>query len=102
MAPLGSITKEQIDRTFNVNVRVLTFTVQKTLPLMHEGALIVLNASSSSIKGIESLSVYAASKAAVRSLAGSGTTDLKDRGIRFNAISPGYTKNVDLRDAKLD
>jgi NAD(P)-dependent dehydrogenase (short-subunit alcohol dehydrogenase family) len=59
---------------------------------MHEGALIILNASSSSIKGIESLGVYAASKAAVRSLAGSGTTDLKDRGIRFKAISPGYTK----------
>ena len=67
MAPLGSITEEQIDRTFNVNVRGLIFTVQKALPLMHEGASIILNASSASIKGIGSLSVYAASKAAVRS-----------------------------------
>ncbi|HTF66269.1 MAG TPA: SDR family oxidoreductase, partial [Edaphobacter sp.] len=92
MAPLGSITEEQIDRTFNVNVRGLIFTVQKALPLMHEGASIILNASSSSIKGIGSLSVYAASKAAVRSLARSWTTDLKDRGIRVNTISPGYTE----------
>ena len=92
MAPLGSITEEQIDRTFNVNVRGLIFTVQKALPLMHEGASIILNASSSSIKGIGSLSVYAASKAAVRSLARSWTTDLKGRSIRVNAISPGYTE----------
>jgi NAD(P)-dependent dehydrogenase (short-subunit alcohol dehydrogenase family) len=92
MAPLGSITEEQIDRTFNVNVRGLIFTVQKALPLMHEGASIILNASTASIKGIGSLSVYAASKAAVRSLARSWTTDLKGRGIRVNAISPGYTE----------
>jgi NAD(P)-dependent dehydrogenase (short-subunit alcohol dehydrogenase family) len=92
MAPLGSITEEQIDRTFNVNVRGLIFTVQKALPLMHDGASIILNASSASIKGIGSLSVYAASKAAVHSLARSWTTDLKDRSIRVNAISPGYTE----------
>jgi NAD(P)-dependent dehydrogenase (short-subunit alcohol dehydrogenase family) len=92
MAPLGSITEEQIDRTFNVNVRGLIFTVQKALPLMHEGASIILNASSASIKGIGSLSVYAASKAAVRSLARSWTIDLKDRSIRVNTISPGYTE----------
>jgi NAD(P)-dependent dehydrogenase (short-subunit alcohol dehydrogenase family) len=91
-APLGSITEEQIDRTFNVNVRGPIFTVQKALPLMHDGASIILNASSASIKGIGSLSVYAASKAAVRSLARSWTTDLKDRSIRVNAISPGYTE----------
>jgi NAD(P)-dependent dehydrogenase (short-subunit alcohol dehydrogenase family) len=92
MAPLGSITEEQIDRTFNVNVRGLIFTVQKALPLMQEGASIILNASSASIKGVGSLSVYAASKAAVRSLARSWTTDLKDRSIRVNTISPGYTE----------
>jgi hypothetical protein len=92
MAPLGSITGEQIDRTFNVNVRGLIFAVQKALPLMHDGASIILNASSASIKGIGSLSVYAASKAAVRSLARSWTTDLKDRSIRVNAITPGYTE----------
>jgi NAD(P)-dependent dehydrogenase (short-subunit alcohol dehydrogenase family) len=59
---------------------------------MHEGASIILNASSASIKGVGSLSVYAASKAAVRSLARSWTTDLKDRSIRVNTISPGYTE----------
>jgi len=92
MAPLGSITEEQIDRTFSVNVRALIFTVQKALPLMHKGASIILNASSASIKGIGSLSVYAASKAAVRSLARSWTADLNGRGIRVNAVSPGYTE----------
>jgi NAD(P)-dependent dehydrogenase (short-subunit alcohol dehydrogenase family) len=59
---------------------------------MHEGGSIILNASSASIKGIGSLSVYAASKAAVRSLARSWTTDLKDRKIRVNTLSPGYTE----------
>jgi NAD(P)-dependent dehydrogenase (short-subunit alcohol dehydrogenase family) len=92
MAALGSITEEQIDQTFNLNVRGLIFTVQKALPLMHEGSSIILNASSASIKGIGSLSVYAASKAAVRSLARSWTTDLKDRKIRVNTLSPGYTE----------
>jgi NAD(P)-dependent dehydrogenase (short-subunit alcohol dehydrogenase family) len=92
MAALGSITEEQIDQTFNLNVRGLIFTVQKALPLMHEGGSIILNASSASIKGIGSLSVYAASKAAVRSLARSWTTDLKDRRIRVNTLSPGYTE----------
>jgi NAD(P)-dependent dehydrogenase (short-subunit alcohol dehydrogenase family) len=92
MAALGSITEEQIDRTFNLNVRGLIFTVQKALPLMHEGGSIILNASTASIKGIGSLSVYAASKAAVRSLARSWTTDLKDRKIRVNTLSPGYTE----------
>jgi NAD(P)-dependent dehydrogenase (short-subunit alcohol dehydrogenase family) len=92
MAPLGSITEEQIDQTLNLNVRGLIFTVQKAIPLMQRGGSIILNASSASIKGIGSLSVYAASKAAVRSLARSWTTDLKDRNIRVNTLSPGYTE----------
>jgi NAD(P)-dependent dehydrogenase (short-subunit alcohol dehydrogenase family) len=92
MAPLGSITEEQFDLTFNINVRGLVFTVQKALPLMKEGGSILLNASTASIKGLGSLSVYSASKAAVRSLARCWTTDLKDRKIRVNVISPGYTE----------
>jgi NAD(P)-dependent dehydrogenase (short-subunit alcohol dehydrogenase family) len=92
MAALGLITEEQIDQTFNLNVRGLIFTVQKALPLMHEGSSIIMNASIASIKGIGSTSVYAASKAAVRSLARSWTTDLKDRKIRVNTLSPGYTE----------
>ena len=90
MAPLGHITEAQIDKTFNLNVRGLIFTVQKALPFMQEGGSIILNASIASVKGVEGLSVYAASKAAVRSLARSWTTDLKDRKIRVNALSPGY------------
>jgi NAD(P)-dependent dehydrogenase (short-subunit alcohol dehydrogenase family) len=92
MAPLGSITEEQFDLTFNVNVRGLLFTVQKALPLMQRGGSILLNSSTASVKGLASLSVYSASKAAVRSLARCWTTDLKDRGIRVNVISPGFTE----------
>ncbi|HEX4166882.1 MAG TPA: glucose 1-dehydrogenase [Bryobacteraceae bacterium] len=92
MAPLADITEAQIDETFHLNVRGLIFTVQKALPFMHEGGSIILNASTASVKGIGGLSVYAASKAAVRSLARSWTTDLKGRNIRVNALSPGYTE----------
>lgn len=92
MAPLGSITEEQFDLTFDINVRGLVFTVQKALPLMKEGGSILLNASTASIKGIAGLSVYSASKAAVRSLARCWTSDLKDRKIRVNVLSPGYTE----------
>lgn len=92
MAPLGSITEEQFDLTFHINVRGLLFTVQKALPLMSKGGSILLNASSAWKKGAPALSVYSASKAAVRSLARSWTVDLKDRGIRVNVISPGVTE----------
>jgi NAD(P)-dependent dehydrogenase (short-subunit alcohol dehydrogenase family) len=92
MAPLGHITEAHIDKTSNLNLRGLIFTVQKALPFIREGGSIILNASTASVKGIAGLSVYAASKAAVRSLARSWTTDLKDRKIRVNALSPGYTE----------
>ena len=89
LAPLGQITEEHFDRIFDTNVRGLVFTVQKALPLMSPGATIVLNASTTSIKGTGAFSVYSASKAAVRNLARSWTLDLKDRGIRVNVVSPG-------------
>jgi NAD(P)-dependent dehydrogenase (short-subunit alcohol dehydrogenase family) len=88
-APLGSITEEHFDTTFNVNVKGVVFTVQKALPLMPDGGCIVLNASIVSIKGFPAFSVYSATKAAVRSFARTWTTDLKNRGIRVNAVSPG-------------
>jgi NAD(P)-dependent dehydrogenase (short-subunit alcohol dehydrogenase family) len=88
-APLGSITEEHYDQTFNKNVKGLLFTVQKALPLIPEGGSIILNASIVSIKGMAAFSVYSATKAAVRSFARSWTTDLKDRKIRVNVISPG-------------
>ncbi|WP_017318398.1 glucose 1-dehydrogenase [Mastigocladopsis repens] len=89
IVPLGSITEEHFDKTFNVNVKGLLFTVQKVLPLLPEGASIILNASTASIMGNPGFSVYSATKAAVRSFARNWTLDLKDRKIRVNAISPG-------------
>jgi NAD(P)-dependent dehydrogenase (short-subunit alcohol dehydrogenase family) len=88
--PLGNITEEDYDSLFNVNVKGLLFTVQKVLPLMPDGGSIVLNASIVASKGFADWSVYSATKAAVRSFARSWTTDLKDRRIRVNALSPGY------------
>src|SRR6202049_297269 len=88
-APIGSITEEQYDQTFNTNVKGLLFTVQKALPLIPDGGSIILNASIVSVKGTAAFSVYSATKAAVRSFARSWTIDLKDRKIRVNAISPG-------------
>jgi len=89
LVPLGAITEEHFDKTFNSNVKGLLFTVQKALPLLSEGASIILNASITSSKGTPAFSVYSATKAAVRSFARSFTVDLKDRKIRVNAISPG-------------
>jgi NAD(P)-dependent dehydrogenase (short-subunit alcohol dehydrogenase family) len=89
LVPLGSITEEHFDTTFDVNVKGVLFTVQKALPLMPDGGSIILNASIADIKGFPAFSVYAATKAAVRSFARSWTTDLKARGIRVNVVSPG-------------
>jgi NAD(P)-dependent dehydrogenase (short-subunit alcohol dehydrogenase family) len=87
--PLGSITEETFDKTFNVNVRGTLFTVQKALPLMREGGSIIMTGSIASVKGFEGFSVYSASKAAVRSFARTWTVDLKARKIRVNVLSPG-------------
>jgi NAD(P)-dependent dehydrogenase (short-subunit alcohol dehydrogenase family) len=88
-AALGDITEDLFDATFGVNVKGVLFTVQKALPLMPDGAAIVLNASIVGSKGLPSNSVYSATKAAIRSFARTWTTDLKARRIRVNAISPG-------------
>jgi NAD(P)-dependent dehydrogenase (short-subunit alcohol dehydrogenase family) len=88
-APLGSYTERHFDAGFNTNVKGLVFTVQKALPLMTEGATIVLNASIASSKGLPNTGVYNATKAAVRSFARTWTTELKERKIRVNVISPG-------------
>jgi NAD(P)-dependent dehydrogenase (short-subunit alcohol dehydrogenase family) len=90
-APFGTITEELYDSIFNINVKGLLFTVQKALPLLSDGASIILNASIVASKGLSSNSVYSATKAAVRSFARTWTTDLKDRRIRVNAVSPGST-----------
>jgi NAD(P)-dependent dehydrogenase (short-subunit alcohol dehydrogenase family) len=91
LAPLGEITEEHFDQVFHINVKGLLFTVQKALPLLTDGGSIILNASIVASKGLESISVYSASKAAVRSFARCWTTDLRHRRIRVNVISPGPT-----------
>jgi NAD(P)-dependent dehydrogenase (short-subunit alcohol dehydrogenase family) len=88
-APLGSITEEHFDKTFDTNVRGLLFTVQKALPLFRNGGAVVLNGSIVSSQGGAAISVYSATKAAVRSFARCWTIDLKDRKIRVNVVSPG-------------
>jgi NAD(P)-dependent dehydrogenase (short-subunit alcohol dehydrogenase family) len=91
-APLGQITEEHYDSLFNINVKALLFTVQKALPLLPDGASVILNASVGSSKGWPpGWSVYGATKAAVRSFARTWITDLKERRIRVNAVSPGGT-----------
>ena len=96
LGPLGEITEEHFDRTFNTNVRGLLFTVQRTLPLLAQGASVILTGSIASIKGFPGISVYSASKAAVRSFARSWINDLKGREIRVNVLSPGHTETPGL------
>src|ERR1700685_4110668 len=97
-APFGKISEELFDSIFNTNVKGLVFTVQKALPLLPDGASIILNASIVASKGLTANSVYSATKAAVRSFARTWTTDLKDRLIRVNAVSPGPTDTPGLSD----
>jgi NAD(P)-dependent dehydrogenase (short-subunit alcohol dehydrogenase family) len=89
LSPLGQITEEQIDDTFKTNVKGVVFIVQGALPLLRDGASIVLNASTAGSKGTPAFSIYSASKAAVRNLARSWILDLAGRKIRVNVISPG-------------
>jgi NAD(P)-dependent dehydrogenase (short-subunit alcohol dehydrogenase family) len=97
-APVGAITEELFDSIFDINVKGLLFTVQKALPLLTDGASIVLNASIVGSKGLSANSVYSATKAAVRSFARTWTTDLKSRHIRVNAVSPGPIDTPGLRE----
>jgi NAD(P)-dependent dehydrogenase (short-subunit alcohol dehydrogenase family) len=87
--PFGAVTEEHFDKLFNVNVRGTLFTVQKALALMNDGGSIILNGSVASVKGTAAFGVYGASKAALRSFVRTWTTDLKDRRIRSNVVSPG-------------
>lgn len=87
--PLEEVTEDYFDKTFNVNVKGVLFTVQTMLPILKDGSSIILNASITAYMGLPGFGIYAATKAAVRSLARSWTTDLKARKIRVNAVSPG-------------
>ncbi|CAF1309392.1 unnamed protein product [Rotaria sordida] len=96
-AKLGTISEEYFDNVINVNVKGVLFTIQKALPLLVDGASIILNGSNSSNKGDPDLSVYCASKAAIRSFARCWTVDLKERKIRVNTLSPGAVDTPLLR-----
>lgn len=90
-SPLGAITEEQYDRTFATNVKGTLFTVQKALPLLRDGASVILTGSTAASTGIPAFSVYGASKAAIRSFARNWILDLAPRGIRVNVLAPGST-----------
>ena len=99
LLPLGKITAEQIDETFDTNVKGVIFTVQKALPLMGDGGSIILTGSSAGTTGAPAFSAYSASKAAVRNLARSWAEDLKGSGIRVNVLSPGPTATELAKEA---
>lgn len=97
-AALGAITEEHYQNTFDTNVKGTLFTVQKALPLLRDGASIILTSSTTSISGTPAFSVYSATKAAIRSFARNWILDLKDRHIRVNAVSPGVTDTAGLNE----
>ncbi|MFE9812844.1 SDR family NAD(P)-dependent oxidoreductase [Streptomyces sp. NPDC005548] len=87
--PLGAITEEEYERTTSINFKGTIFTVQKALPLLPSGASVILLSSSAALRAAPGLGVYAATKAAIRSLARTWAAELADRGIRVNALTPG-------------
>lgn len=95
-APLGAITEAHYQSIFDTNVKGVLFTVQKALPLLRDGAAIVLTGSTTGSSGTPAFSVYSATKAAVRNFARNWILDLKDRRIRVNTISPGVTETAGL------
>ena len=96
MLPLSAITETHVDRIFATNVRGVVFTVQKALPLLTDGASVILTGSTAAVKGTANFSIYSASKAAVRSLARSWALEVSDRGIRINVVSPGPVRTPGL------
>ena len=96
LLPLGQITEAHFDDTFARNVKGTLFTVQTALPLLGKGSSVILTGSTAASGGTDAFSVYAASKAAVRSFARNWIVDLKDRGIRVNTLSPGPIKTPGL------
>ncbi|MBI3532413.1 MAG: SDR family oxidoreductase [Burkholderiales bacterium] len=91
-AALGEIDEAHLDRLFATNVKGTVFSVQKALPLMTTGGAVILAGSAAGSIGFAALSVYSATKAAIRSFARTWTTDLKSRGIRVNVVSPGMVQ----------
>jgi NAD(P)-dependent dehydrogenase (short-subunit alcohol dehydrogenase family) len=99
---LGSITEEHFDRLFNTNVKGTLFTVQKALPLLNNGASIILTGSVASVKGTPAFWVYGATKTAIRNFVRAWTIELKDRRIRSNVLSPGPTETPAVEQQPAD
>lgn len=91
-AALGDIGEDHLERLLATNVKGTVFTVQKALPLMTAGGAIVLAGSAAGSMGLGALSIYSATKAAIRSFARTWTADLRSRGIRVNVVSPGMVQ----------
>jgi NAD(P)-dependent dehydrogenase (short-subunit alcohol dehydrogenase family) len=100
--PFPKVSEEHFDKLFNINVKGAFFTVQKGLPLLNDGGSIILTGSVASVKGTAAFGVYAASKAAIRSFVRTWTTDLKDRRIRSNVVSPGPINTPLIRQQSAD
>jgi NAD(P)-dependent dehydrogenase (short-subunit alcohol dehydrogenase family) len=106
--PLGQITEAHVDKWLSINIKGTLFTVQKALPLMPDGASIVLNGSMVSRQGVPAFSVYAATKAAIRSFARSWSVDLRERKIRVNVVAPGtvvtpgYKNELGMNDEQIE
>lgn len=97
LAALADVTVEQFTNTFNINVGGIVFTVQKVLPLLNTGASIVLTGSTAAYGGNPGMSVYAASKAAIRSLGRTWAAELADKGLRVNTVIPGPVETPGLK-----
>lgn len=93
---LEDVTEEHFDMLFGINVRGMLFTVQKALPVLNDGASVILNGSTIVDVGAEAFGVYAATKAATRSFARTWANELKGRGIRVNTVTPGPTETPGL------
>ena len=106
--PLEQVTEAHFDKYFDINVKGTLFTVQKALPLIPAGGVIVITGSMVSIKGFPAFGVYSATKAALRSFARTWSVDLKSKNIRVNVISPGtvvtpgYKSELGLTDEQIE
>ncbi|SHM46055.1 NAD(P)-dependent dehydrogenase, short-chain alcohol dehydrogenase family [Sphingobium sp. YR657] len=97
IVPLVDVTEAHFDRAFDANVKGVTFSVQKALPLMGEGAAIVVIGSTASFRPEPGMSVYAGTKAALRAMVRGWVLDIKGSGVRINLVSPGPTDTQSLR-----